>query len=180
MMGNTKKEFKWFTITQYKQEEEYLSSMHRKGWRFTKVIFPGIYSFEECEPENVTYRLDYNQDGIANKAEYVQMFFDCGWEYLFDFVGYSYFRKASEGAEDNEEIFCDDESKFDMMKRVYKGRIIPLNCYFFRYYSSTVYDECGGIWWRKHCSRYIINGTPWFRRFVFMFIWDLYSTIPSV
>ena len=41
MMGNTKKEFKWFTITQYKQEEEYLSSMHRKGWRFTKVIFPG-------------------------------------------------------------------------------------------------------------------------------------------
>ena len=25
MMGNTKKEFKWFTITQYKQEEEYLS-----------------------------------------------------------------------------------------------------------------------------------------------------------
>lgn len=45
MMGNTKKEFKWFTIIQYKQEEEYLSSMHRKGWRFTKVVFPGIYSF---------------------------------------------------------------------------------------------------------------------------------------
>ena len=82
MMGNTKKEFKWFTITQYKQEEEYLSSMHRKGWRFTKVIFPGIYSFEECEPENVTYRLDYNQDGIANKAEYVQMFSDCGLNIL--------------------------------------------------------------------------------------------------
>ena len=131
MMGNTKKEFKWFTITQYKQEEEYLSSMHRKGWRFTKVIFPGIYSFEECEPENVTYRLDYNQDGIANKAEYVQMFSDCGWEYLFDFVGYSYFRKASEGAEDNEEIFCDDESRLDMMKRVYRGRIIPLVIFFF-------------------------------------------------
>ena len=70
MMGNTKKEFKWFTITQYKQEEEYLSSMHRRGWKFTKVIFPGFYFFEKCEPENVTYRLDYNQDGIANKADY--------------------------------------------------------------------------------------------------------------
>ena len=130
-MGNTKKEFKCFAITQYKQEEEYLRSMHRKGWRFTKVIFPGIYSFEKCEPENVTYRLDYNQEGIANKAEYVQMFSDCGWEYLLDFVGYSYFRKASEGAEDNDEIFCDDESKLDMMKRVYKGRIIPLIVIFF-------------------------------------------------
>lgn len=131
MMGNTKKEFKVFTITQYKQEEEYLSSMHKKGWKFTKVVFPGIYFFEKCESENVTYRLDYNQEGIANKAEYVQMFSDCGWEYLFDFFGYSYFRKASEDAEDNEEIFCDDESKFDMMKRVYKGRIIPLIVIFF-------------------------------------------------
>ena len=131
MMGNTKKEFKIFTITQYRQEEEYLRSMHREGWRFTKIAFPGIYTFEKCEPENVTYRLDYNQEGIANKAEYVQMFSDCGWEYLQDFVGYSYFRKASEGAEDNEEIFCDDESKFDMMKRVYMGRIIPLIIIFF-------------------------------------------------
>ncbi len=130
-MRNTKKEFKWFTITQYKQEEKYLSSMHRKGWRFTKIVFPGVYSFEKCEAENVTYRLDYNQEGIANKAEYVQMFSDCGWEYLLDIAGYSYFRKASEGEEDNEEIFCDDESKFDMMKRVYKGRIIPLIVYFF-------------------------------------------------
>lgn len=131
MMEKTRKEFKWFNITQYKQEEEYLSAMHRKGWRCTKVVFPGIYCFEKCESENVTYRLDYNQEGIANKTEYVQMFSDCGWEYLFDFVGYSYFRKTSECAEDNEEIFCDDESKFDMMKRVYKGRITPLIVIFF-------------------------------------------------
>lgn len=130
-MGNTKKEFKWFTITQYKQEEEYLSSMHRHGWKLTKVVFPGLYYFEECEPENVTYRLDYNQEGIANKAEYVQMFSDCGWEYLFDFVGYSYFRKASDEADINDEIFCDDESRLDMMKRVYRGRIIPLVIFFF-------------------------------------------------
>ncbi len=131
MMENTKKEFKWFNITQYKQEEEYLSSMHRNGWKFIKVVFPGLYYFRKCKPENVTYRLDYNQEGIANKAEYVQIFSDCGWEYLFDFAGYSYFCKASEEAGDNEEIFCDDESKFDMMKRVYRGRIVPLIVLFF-------------------------------------------------
>lgn len=130
-MGNTKKVFKWFSITQYKQEEEYLSSMHRNGWKFTKVVFPGLYFFEKCEPEDVTYRLDYNQEGIANKSEYIQLFSDCGWEYLFDFVGYSYFCKSSEEAEDNEEIFCDDESRLDMMKRVYKGRVVPLIALFF-------------------------------------------------
>lgn len=125
-MRKTKTEFKWFTIPQYRQEEEYLTSMHRKGWKFTKVSFPGFYHFEQCEPENVTYRLDYNQEGVANKAEYVQMFSDCGWEYLFDFVGYSYFRKASDEADTNEEIFCDDASRLDMMKRVFKGRMLPL------------------------------------------------------
>ena len=108
------------------RKEEYLTSMHRKGWKFTKVSFPGFYHFEQCEPENVTYRLDYNQEGVANKAEYVQMFSDCGWEYLFDFVGYSYFRKASDEADTNEEIFCDDASRLDMMKRVFKGRMLPL------------------------------------------------------
>lgn len=72
--------------------------------------------------KEISYRLDYNQEGVSNKAEYVQMFSDCGWEYLFDFVGYSYFRKTSDEGNMNEEIFCDDGSRLDMMKRVYKGK----------------------------------------------------------
>ncbi len=130
-MGKTKTEFKWYTIPQYRKEEQYLSEMHKKGWKLTRVSWPGFYHFEQCEPENVTYRLDYNQEGIENKSEYVQMFADCGWEYLFDFVGYSYFRKASDEAEMNEEIFCDDDSRLDMMRRVFKGRIVPLIVIFF-------------------------------------------------
>ena len=54
------------------------------------------------------------------------MFSDCGWEYIEDFVGYSYFRKEEQPGEEREEIFCDDESRLEMMKRVFKGRIIPL------------------------------------------------------
>ena len=125
-MGKVKTEFKWFTVPQYRKEEEYLSGMHRKGWRLTKVSFPGLYHFEECEPENVSYRLDYNQEGAAHKSEYVQLFADCGWEYMFDFVGYSYFRKAADQTDGSDEIFCDDESRLDMMKRVLKGRVVPL------------------------------------------------------
>ena len=126
MMGNSKTVFKYFTIPQYRQEEDYLSAMNEKGWCFTHVTFPGFYHFEKSEPEQVTYRLDYNQEGIRNKAEYVQMFSDCGWEYICDFVGYSYFRKEGEVGEEREEIFCDDASRLDMMRRVFRGRIILL------------------------------------------------------
>ena len=126
MMGNSKTVFKFYAIPQYQQEEDYLSTMNEKGWRFTHVTFPGFYHFEKSEPEQVTYRLDYNQEGIRNKAEYVQMFSDCGWEYICDFVGYSYFRKEGVVGEEREEIFCDDASRLDMMKRVFRGRIIPV------------------------------------------------------
>lgn len=39
-MGKTKKTvFKWFNIPQYTKEEEYLSDMHKKGWRIVNSIF---------------------------------------------------------------------------------------------------------------------------------------------
>lgn len=126
MMGKRKTVFKFFTIPQYQQEEKFLSEMHENGWSFTHVSFPGLYRFEQCEPKQVSYRLDYNQEGIRNKREYIQMFSDCGWEYIEDFMGYSYFRKEGQPGEESEEIFCDDASRLDMMNRVFRGRIIPL------------------------------------------------------
>lgn len=123
---STLKEFKFFSIIEYDQEAEYLRSMHRKGWKVVKISFPGFYTFESCEPEDVVYQLDYNQEGISHKAEYIQMFADCGWEHLFDFVGYSYFRKPAAEMSSDESIFCDDASRLAMLERIYKGRLIPL------------------------------------------------------
>ena len=54
------------------------------------------------------------------------MFTDCGWEYLFDVLGYSYFRKPQSQMEGEEKIFCDDQSRLEMLKRVIRGRIYPL------------------------------------------------------
>ncbi len=130
-MKDTKAQFKYFTIVQWKQEQEYLRDMHKQGWRFVRVSGFGVYHFERCTPEDVVYQLDYSPEGIANKGEYVQMFLDCGWEYLQDYVGYSYFRKPAAEMNGDEEIFCDDESRLDMMKRVFKGRVIPLIAIFF-------------------------------------------------
>lgn len=130
-MKNTRTEFKLFSVPQWKQEQEYLRHQHKNGWRFVSVSFLGFYHFEKCEPEDVVYQLDYNPEGAAHKTEYVQLFQDCGWEYLQDFWGYSYFRKATAAMDGDEEIFCDDSSRLDFMKRVFKGRMIPLLVIFF-------------------------------------------------
>ena len=129
---STKKQWKYFSIMDYEKEEEYLRYMHKCGWKFTYVSGLGTYHFETCEPEDVVYQLDYNQDGLKHKDEYVQLFSDCGWQYLQDYAGYSYFRKpAKEMTNGKEEIFCDDHSRLQMMERVFKGRLLPLLILFF-------------------------------------------------
>ena len=125
-MARKKKESKYFNIMQYEKEQAYLREMHKHGWKFVRVTGIGTYHFEECEPEDVVYQLDYNQEGLAHKQEYVKMFEDCGWEYLQDFYGYSYFRKPAAQMKEDEGIFCDDNSRLEMMHRVFKGRMIPL------------------------------------------------------
>ena len=122
----TKKEWKYFSIFNHEKEQEYLREMHKHGWKFLNVTGLGTYHFVETEPEDVIYQLDYNQEGSKEKDEYVQMYADCGWEYIQEFAGYSYFRKAGKDMEADEEIFCDEDSKLAMMERVYKARLIPL------------------------------------------------------
>lgn len=127
----TKKQFKWFTIFEYEKEQDYLRNMHKSGWKFIKVKGFGIYHFEKCVPQDVVYQLDYNKDGLNHKDEYLKMFDDCGWEYLQEYAGYSYFRKAVSESGEAEEIFCDEESRLQMMNRVIKGRGLLLLVMFF-------------------------------------------------
>lgn len=131
-MKDTKTEIRFFSVPQWKKEENYLRERHKNGWEFVSVSGLCLYHFKRCEPKDVVYQLDYNPDSLSKKDEYVQMFSDCGWEYLQNYVGYSYFRKpASEMGETEEEIFCEDASRLDMMKRVFTGRMIPLLVIFF-------------------------------------------------
>ena len=124
-MKNKKTEIKIFTLPDWNKEENYLNHMHRKGWRFTHLSFL-FYHFEKCEPEDVVYQLDFNPQGSQNKNEYICMFNDCGWEYLQDFNGYSYFRKQRAEMNGDEKIFCDNESRLEMLKRVFKVKVVPL------------------------------------------------------
>lgn len=130
-MSEYKTEIKFFTVPQWREEEEYLRDQHKNGWEFVSLSGLGLYRFKRCQPRDVVYQLDYNPDSVNKKGEYIQLFGDCGWEYLQNYAGYSYFRKPAALMSGEEEIFCDDESRLDMMKRVFKGRMLPLVVLFF-------------------------------------------------
>ena len=130
-MKDRKTELKWFSIPEWEKEEKYLREQHKNGWEFVNVNFIGLYHFKKCDPKDVVYQLDYNPESVTQKDESLQIFRDCGWEYLQNFFGYSYFRKPASEMHGEEEIFCDDASRLDMMKRVFKQRMLPLLCIFF-------------------------------------------------
>lgn len=120
-----------FSIADYEEEEIWLRKQHQQGLRFVKTVPPCFYIFEECTPEDVVYRLDYQN--CSARSDYKQIFEDYGWEYTGNCAGWLYFRKpASEIRQENDgEIFSDDQSKVDMIQLVLKTRMIPLLAVFF-------------------------------------------------
>ncbi len=122
---------RYWTITDYEEEEQFLREMHREGWKLQKFWIPGIYFFDKCIPQDVVYRLDFGQAEKGMKMEYLALYRDFGWEYLFDVNGFSYFRKPAGAEEEDMEIFSDNESRIEMVSRVFKYRMIPLLLVFF-------------------------------------------------
>ena len=121
-----KTEFHFFTIADFAEEEIWLRNHHKNGWKIVKIIPPGIYIFESCEPQDVIYRLDFKNS--EQTQEYMQMVKDFGWEYVARCVGWLYFRKPANATEsDNEgELFSDNESRVEMVSKVIKTRLMPL------------------------------------------------------
>lgn len=121
------------TIADYDREALYLREMHAKGWKLRKVsysilLFAVKYTFEKCQPEQVSYQLDFYPMEKSERVSYLQLFKDCGWEHITNFNGFSYFRKAhSEIESDAEfEIYNDAAGRLAMVKRILTMRILPI------------------------------------------------------
>ena len=132
MSGKTRKTiFRFYTIADYDEEAVFLNARHREGWKLVGVTFPGFYHFEACEPEDVSYQLDFPDEPPADNAYYLQMFQDYGWEYICEFNGWSYFRKPRSQGEELPSIFSDSRSRLELIDRVFQRRMIPLLVIFF-------------------------------------------------
>ena len=121
------------TIADYDREALYLRKMHAEGWKLRKVsysilLFAVKYTFEKCQPEQVSFQLDFYPMKKSERASYLQLFKDCGWEHITDFNGFSYFRKLHSGIESDAEfeIYNDAAGKLAMVKRILTRRMLPI------------------------------------------------------
>ena len=121
------------TIADYDREALYLGEMHAQGWKLKEVSYSNLvvavkYTFEKCQPEQVSYQLDFYPMKKSERASYLQLFKDCGWEHITNFNGFSYFRKAhSEIESDAEfEIYNDAAGRLAMVKRILTMRMLPI------------------------------------------------------
>ena len=121
------------TIADYEREEVFLWEMHAKGWKLKEVSYSNLvvavkYTFEKYQPEQVAYQLDFYPMKKSERASYLQLFKDFGWEHITDFNGFSYFRKPySEIESDAEfEIYNDTAGKLAMVKRILIMRMLPV------------------------------------------------------
>ena len=125
--------YRIFTIADYEREALYFREMHAKGWKLRKVsysilLFAVKYTFEKCQPEQVYYQLDFYPMEKSERASYLQLFKDCGWEHITDFNSFSYFRKAHSEVESAAEfeIYNDATNKLDMVNRILRLRLVPV------------------------------------------------------
>ena len=125
--------YRLFTIADYDREALYFREMHAKCWKLRKVsysilLFAVKYTFEKCQPEQVSYQLDFYPMKKSERASYLQLFKDCGWEHITDFNGFSYFRKSHSEIESNAEfeIYNDATEKLDMVHRILRLRLLPV------------------------------------------------------
>ena len=121
------------TIADYDREALYLRKMHAEGWKLKEVtysilLFAVKYTFEKCQPEQVSYQLDFYPMKKSERASYLQLFKDCGWEHITDFNGFSYFRKLHSGIESDAEfeIYNDAIGKLAVVKRILTRRMLPI------------------------------------------------------
>ena len=121
------------TIADYDREALYLSEMHAEGWKLKEVSYSSLviavkYTFEKCQSEQVVYQLDFYPMKKSERASYLQLFKDCGWEHITNFNSFSYFRKPYSGVESDAEfeIYNDAAGKLAMVKRILIMRMLPV------------------------------------------------------
>lgn len=112
-----------FYISDFEEEQEFLSSQHNAGWRFTDTRGKK-YLFEKCDKESVIYQIDFNPKE-QQKSEYVQLFTDFGWEFITEKGGKFYFSKPALQCS-KEKIFSDRETKIAMCRKIIKRKLIQL------------------------------------------------------
>ena len=125
-MADTVTKIRFWTIADFREEEDWLREMARGGLHLLRMVVPCFYIFEKGEPRDVIYRLDFTND--AESGDYARMLGEFGWENCGRCMGWIYWRRDADAIanEAEGELFSDDESRLDMVKKVVQRRMLPL------------------------------------------------------
>lgn len=113
---NTKTTWKAFFAWNDGKEEEWLRSQARLGWHLASVG-PFFYRFRRGQPADITYRLDLQTSGKRDTADYLGLFRDAGWEHVYRFGAWYYFRTPT-GTGKPPEIYTDAASRIAKYQRL--------------------------------------------------------------
>jgi len=108
--------FKWFWAWQDDREEEWLGELSRQGFHLQHPGFLGQYTFEQGQPREYAYRLDFVTSSKKNE-DYYQIFRDAGWTRVGEMGGWQYWRKEIVDGR-VPEIFTDNASKIQKYQRL--------------------------------------------------------------
>lgn len=104
---------RFFTVWQADKEIRWLEQMAREGWHLVRGGI--LFKFRRGAPAIVRYQLDYRTETGAKLQEYLDLCRDAGWEYVYKFANWHYFRTADSSAPD---LHTDPASLADRYKRV--------------------------------------------------------------
>jgi hypothetical protein len=113
--SRTKTVFRMLMAWNDEREQRWLAEQERAGWRLRRVRAFG-YTFEQAPPAEAAYRLDFGPPP-RERAEYLALFRDAGWENLGRRGLWYFFRKPVTG-DVVPEIYTDAASRIAMYRRV--------------------------------------------------------------
>ena len=108
---------KWFWVWNLEEEKAFLEEKAKEGL-ILKNVNLGSYTFEESEPRELIYQMDFK--GLERKIsedEYIQIYEDAGWNLICRLGGWYYFSQKSSEEKDML-IFNDNASKASIYKRI--------------------------------------------------------------
>ncbi len=145
MNGKLINKFKWFWAWQDDREETWLGEMSRQGLHLQHPVFLGQYTFEQGEPREYAYRLDFVTN-TKKKEDYYQLFKDAGWEHIGELGGWQYWRKEVMDGQ-VPEIFTDNASKIQKYQRLMGFMVIffPIYVVFLTNYISRAILKSNGL-----------------------------------
>ena len=153
-----KKITKLFFAWQDEKEQVWLEQMAAHGWVLDEV---GLirYTFCKQEPQQIRYRLDYQEIKGNDLLEYLSLFTDAGWEYKGRMNNWFYF-----AAKDPEtgEIYTDTQSKIEKYKRVLRTLLIACFPVTYSLFSFSRLSEgaessaLNGVMWVFQCMIFLI------------------------